>query len=72
MKKEDILFLSGIAIMGIGTVAMDSPDVGGIIAAASVIIGIVVATAGYLIKRLNDERKETNRRCEEIRRRKAG
>ena len=72
MKKEDILFLSGIAIMGIGTVEMDSPDVGGIIAAASVIIGTVVATVGYLIKSLNDERKETNRRCEEIRRRKAG
>ena len=72
MKKEDILFLSGIAIMGIGTVAMDSPGVGGIIAAASVIIGTVVATVGYLIKSLNDERKETNRRCEEIRRRKAG
>lgn len=72
MKREDILFLTGIAVMGIGTVAMDSPGVGGIIAAASVIIGTVVATAGYLIKRLEDERKETNRRVEEIRRRKAG
>lgn len=72
MKREDILFLSGIAIMGLGTVAMDSPGVCGIVAAASVIIGTVVATAGYLIKRLDDERKETNRRVEEIRRRKAG
>lgn len=72
MKRGDVLFITGIVVMGLGTVALDSRGTGGVIAATAVLIGTAVAAAGYLIRILNEERRETNRRCEDIRHRKAG
>lgn len=72
MKKGSILFRAGSAILLFGMCAIESTGACMAIAIVSVVVGAVIASVGYHIEKLDEGRKETNRRCEEIRRKKVG
>ena len=72
MKSGNVLFGTGSAIMLFGMSAIESTGVGAVFSIASVAVGVVLATSGYLTKKLHNGRMETDRRCEEIRQRKIG
>ena len=55
-------FEIGVAIMMFGATAMDSEGIGWIIAA-----GMVVSFAAYASERLEKERRETERRVQQLR-----
>ncbi len=71
MKRGDILFGTGSAIMGLGMASANSSGIGEVIAIASVIIGAILAAFAYLNMKLSDERRKTDRRVKEIRRKVA-
>ena len=71
MKRGDILFGTGSAIMGIGMASANSSGMGEVIAIASVIIGAILAAFAYSNMKLNEKRRETDRRVKEIRRKVA-
>ena len=71
MKRGDILFGTGSAIMGLGMASTNSSGMGEVIAIASVIIGAILAAFAYFNMKLNDERRKTDRRVKEIRRKVA-
>ena len=60
-------FEIGVAIMMFGATAMDSEGVGWIIAAGLVIAGAVIAHVAYTLERVEKERKETERRIQQLR-----
>ena len=72
MKSGGVLFGTGSAIMLFGMSAIESTGVGAVFSISSVAVGVVLATSGYLTKKLHNGRMETDRRCEEIRQRKRG
>lgn len=53
--------------MMFGATAMDSEGVGWIIAAGMVISGAVIAHVAYTLERVERERKETERRIQQLR-----
>lgn len=53
--------------MMFGATAMDSEGVGWIIAAGMVIAGAVIAHVAYILERVERERKETERRIQQLR-----
>lgn len=65
MKER--VFEIGVAIMMFGATAMDSEGVGWIIAAGMVIAGAVIAHVAYTLERVERERKETERRIQQLR-----
>ena len=71
MKRGDILFGTGSAIMGLGMASANSSGMGEVIAIASVIIGAILAAFAYSNMKLSDERRKTDRRVKEIRRKVA-
>ena len=71
MKRGDIAFATGSAIMGLGMASATSSGIGEVIAIAAVIIGTALAAFAYFNMKLSDERRETDRRVKEIRRKVA-
>ena len=71
MKRGDILFGTGSAIMGLGMASATSSGIGEVIAIAAVIIGTALAAFSYFNMKLSDERRKTDRRVKEIRRKVA-
>ena len=67
MKRGDILFGTGSAIMGIGMASANSSGIGEVIAIASVITGAILAAFAYSNMKLNEKRRETDRRTKWIR-----
>ena len=65
MKER--VFKIGVVIMALGAMAMDSKGVGWIIAAGMVIAGAVIAHVAYTLDRVEKERKETERRIQQLR-----
>ena len=60
-------FKIGIVVMALGAMAMDSKGVGWMIAAGIVISGAVIAHVAYTLERVEKERKETERRIQQLR-----
>ena len=67
MKRGDILFGTGSAIMGIGMASANSSGMGEVIAVAAVISGGILAALAYSNMKLNENRRETDRRTKWIR-----
>ena len=61
MKSGDVLFGTGSAIMLFGMSAIESTGVGAVFSISSVAVGVVLATSGYLTKKLHNGRMETDR-----------
>ncbi len=64
MKER--VFKIGIVVMALGAMAMDSKEVGWMIA-AGMVIGAVIAHVAYTLERVEKERKETERRIQRFR-----
>ena len=60
-------FKIGIVVMALGAMAMDSKEVGWMIAAGMVIAGAVIARVAYTLERVEKERKETEHRIQQLR-----
>ena len=65
MKER--VFRIGIVVMALGAMAMDSKGVGWMIAAGMAIAGAVIAHVAYTLERVEKERKETERRIQQLR-----
>lgn len=65
MKER--VFRIGIVVMALGAMAMNSKGVGWMIAAGMVITGAVIAHVAYTLERVEKERKETERRIQQLR-----
>lgn len=60
-------FKAGVMLMGLGAMAMDSEGIGWIIAVAMLLTGAVIAHVAYTMERLQKERRETERRIQQLR-----
>ena len=59
---SDKLFKAGVVIAGLGASAVDSQGAGWVIAGIMVLAGMGLAFAGYTSDRLEEERREAERR----------
>lgn len=66
------VFTAGVAVMAIGAIAMNSTGMGGVIAAVMVIVGAVITFAAYTLEWLESERRETERRIQQLRKVRKG